>query len=105
VTVHDLVMHPRDFVICTHGGSIYVMPIGPLDELTPAVLAEAPAKSATITIFNPTGVQGSTQTGLHQVLWGLRGKGETVTVRPRDYRPLLQFGNELLLSKVHVDGE
>jgi photosystem II stability/assembly factor-like uncharacterized protein len=40
VAVHDLVIHPRDrdLVIGTHGRSIYVMDIGPLEELTAAVL-------------------------------------------------------------------
>jgi photosystem II stability/assembly factor-like uncharacterized protein len=41
VPVHDLVIHPRDreLVIGTHGRSIYVMDIAPLEELTPKVLA------------------------------------------------------------------
>jgi photosystem II stability/assembly factor-like uncharacterized protein len=41
VAVHDLVIHPRDrdLVIGTHGRSIYVMDIGPLEQLTPDVLA------------------------------------------------------------------
>jgi photosystem II stability/assembly factor-like uncharacterized protein len=40
VPVHDLVVHPRDreLVIGTHGRSIYVMDVAPLQELTPAVL-------------------------------------------------------------------
>lgn len=40
--IHDLVIHPRerDLVIGTHGRSIYVVDIGPLEELTPAVLAK-----------------------------------------------------------------
>src|SRR5262249_9670051 len=43
VPVHDLVIHPRerDLVIGTHGRSIYVMDIGPLEELTPQVLGSA----------------------------------------------------------------
>jgi photosystem II stability/assembly factor-like uncharacterized protein len=41
VTVHDLVIHPRDreLVIGTHGRSIYVMDIAPLEELSADVLA------------------------------------------------------------------
>jgi photosystem II stability/assembly factor-like uncharacterized protein len=41
VTVHDLVIHPRDreLVIGTHGRSIYVMDIAPLEELTAKVRA------------------------------------------------------------------
>jgi photosystem II stability/assembly factor-like uncharacterized protein len=41
VPVHDLVIHPRDreLVIGTHGRSLYVMDIAPLEELTPKVLA------------------------------------------------------------------
>jgi photosystem II stability/assembly factor-like uncharacterized protein len=41
VAVHDLVIHPRDreLVIGTHGRSIYVLDIAPLEELTPKVLA------------------------------------------------------------------
>jgi photosystem II stability/assembly factor-like uncharacterized protein len=41
VAVHDLVIHPRDrdLVIGTHGRSIYVMDIGPLEEMTPGILA------------------------------------------------------------------
>ncbi|HVS36237.1 MAG TPA: hypothetical protein VMS17_11700 [Gemmataceae bacterium] len=43
VRVNDLVIHPRDrdLVIGTHGRSIYVMGIGPLEEATPKVLAYA----------------------------------------------------------------
>jgi photosystem II stability/assembly factor-like uncharacterized protein len=38
--IHDLVIHPRerDLVIATHGRSVYVVDIGPLEELTPKVL-------------------------------------------------------------------
>jgi hypothetical protein len=41
VAVHGLVIHPRDreLVIGTHGRSVYVMDIAPLEELTPKVLA------------------------------------------------------------------
>jgi photosystem II stability/assembly factor-like uncharacterized protein len=41
VPIHDLLIHPRDreLVIGTHGRSIYVMDIAPLEELTPKVLA------------------------------------------------------------------
>jgi photosystem II stability/assembly factor-like uncharacterized protein len=41
VAVHDLVIHPRDreLVIGTHGRSIYVLDVAPLEELTPKVLA------------------------------------------------------------------
>jgi photosystem II stability/assembly factor-like uncharacterized protein len=41
VSVHDLVIHPREreLVMGTHGRSIYVMDISPLEELTPKVLA------------------------------------------------------------------
>ena len=41
VAIHDVVIHPRDreLVIGTHGRSIYVMDIAPLEELTPKVLA------------------------------------------------------------------
>lgn len=40
VPVHDLVIHPRDreLVIATHGRSIWIMDIAPLQELTPKVL-------------------------------------------------------------------
>jgi photosystem II stability/assembly factor-like uncharacterized protein len=40
VPMHDLVIHPRerDLVIGTHGRGVYVMDIGPLEELTPKVL-------------------------------------------------------------------
>jgi photosystem II stability/assembly factor-like uncharacterized protein len=39
VPVHDLVLHPRDreLVIATHGRSIYVLDVAPLEELTAAV--------------------------------------------------------------------
>ncbi|MCI0737804.1 MAG: hypothetical protein L0Y72_02080 [Gemmataceae bacterium] len=42
VPIHDLVIHPRDrdLVIATHGRSIYVTDIGPLEELTEKVLAK-----------------------------------------------------------------
>ncbi len=42
VPMHDLVIHPRerDLVIGTHGRGVYVMDIGPLEELTPKVLGE-----------------------------------------------------------------
>jgi hypothetical protein len=42
VAVHDLVVHPRDreLVIGTHGRSIYVMDVAPLQDLTPSILAE-----------------------------------------------------------------
>jgi photosystem II stability/assembly factor-like uncharacterized protein len=41
VLVHDLLIHPREreLVVGTHGRSIYVVDIGPLEELTPNVLA------------------------------------------------------------------
>ena len=41
VLVHDLVIHPRDreLVVGTHGRSIYVVDVAPLEELTPNVLA------------------------------------------------------------------
>jgi photosystem II stability/assembly factor-like uncharacterized protein len=41
VAVHDLVIHPRDrdLVIATHGRSLYVMDISPLEEFKPEVLA------------------------------------------------------------------
>lgn len=40
--MHDLVIHPRerDLVIGTHGRSIYVVDIGPVEEMTPAMLAK-----------------------------------------------------------------
>jgi len=40
VPVHDLVVHPRDreLVIGTHGRSIYIMDVAPLQDLTPAIL-------------------------------------------------------------------
>lgn len=42
VPIHDLVIHPRerDLVIGTHGRSIYVVDINPLEELTPKILAQ-----------------------------------------------------------------
>jgi hypothetical protein len=42
VPVHDLIIHPRerDLVIGTHGRSVYVMNIAPLEELTDAILAK-----------------------------------------------------------------
>jgi photosystem II stability/assembly factor-like uncharacterized protein len=41
VAVHDLVIHPRDrdLVVATHGRSLFVMDIGPLEEMTPEVLS------------------------------------------------------------------
>jgi photosystem II stability/assembly factor-like uncharacterized protein len=41
VPVHDLVIHPhdRELVIATHGRSLYVLDIAPLEGLTPKVLA------------------------------------------------------------------
>ncbi len=44
VPVHDLVVHPRDreLVIGTHGRSIYIMDVAPLQELT-ALVMQAPA--------------------------------------------------------------
>ncbi len=40
ILIHDLVIHPRDreLVVATHGRSIYVIDIGPLEELTPLVV-------------------------------------------------------------------
>jgi photosystem II stability/assembly factor-like uncharacterized protein len=42
VAVHDLVIHPRerDLVIGTHGRSIWIVDIGPLEQLTAEVLAK-----------------------------------------------------------------
>ncbi len=42
VAVHDLAIHPRDrdLVIATHGRGVYVVDVAPLQQLTPAVLAE-----------------------------------------------------------------
>jgi hypothetical protein len=42
VAVHDLVVHPRDreLVIATHGRSLYLLDVAPLQELTAAVLAK-----------------------------------------------------------------
>src|SRR5262249_62150222 len=42
VAGHDLIIHPRDhdLVIGTHGRSIYVVDISPLEEMTPEVLAK-----------------------------------------------------------------
>ncbi len=42
VPVHDLMIHPRDreLVIGTHGRSVFVMDVAPLEELTPRLLAE-----------------------------------------------------------------
>jgi photosystem II stability/assembly factor-like uncharacterized protein len=41
VPVHDLVIHPREreLVIGTHGRSVYVLDVAPLEELTPQVLS------------------------------------------------------------------
>jgi photosystem II stability/assembly factor-like uncharacterized protein len=41
VAVHDLAIHPRDreLVVATHGRSLYVIDISPLQELTPALRA------------------------------------------------------------------
>ncbi len=43
VAIHDLVIHPRkrELVIGTHGRSVYVMDVAPLEGLTPKVLAQA----------------------------------------------------------------
>jgi photosystem II stability/assembly factor-like uncharacterized protein len=43
VAVHDLIIHPREreLVIGTHGRSIYVMDVAPLEEMTPKVLASS----------------------------------------------------------------
>lgn len=43
VAVHDLVIHPREreLVVGTHGRSLFVIDIGPLEQLTPAVLGQA----------------------------------------------------------------
>src|SRR5207244_1431848 len=42
VAVHDLVIHPRerDLVIATHGRSLFIMDIAPLEELTAEVRAQ-----------------------------------------------------------------
>ncbi len=42
VPVHDLVVHPREheLVVATHGRGLYIMDVAPLQELTPAALAE-----------------------------------------------------------------
>ena len=63
VPVHDLVIHPRDreLVAGTHGRSVYVMDIGPLEEATDSVLA-APAHLFAIEpalLYNRRGGGGS----------------------------------------------
>ena len=47
--VHDLVVHPRDKVLvaATHGRSIYVMDIGPLEQVTDSIL------NAPVAVFAP----------------------------------------------------
>jgi len=64
VAVHDLVIHPRDqeLVIATHGRSIYVMDIAPLEDLRPEVLA-APVHLFDVkpaTLFRSHGSHGLT---------------------------------------------
>jgi len=43
VPVHDLQIHPRDreLIAATHGRSIWIVDVAPLEQLTPQVLAEA----------------------------------------------------------------
>jgi hypothetical protein len=49
VPVHDLKVHPRDreLIAGTHGRSIWIADVAPLQELTPAKLAQA------VTVFTP----------------------------------------------------
>jgi photosystem II stability/assembly factor-like uncharacterized protein len=59
--MHDLVIHPRerDLVIGTHGRGIYVVDIGPLEEMTPKALAQ-PAhlfSVRTVQSFTPAKVE------------------------------------------------
>lgn len=53
VPVHDLAIQPvaHDLAVATHGRSAWVAPIGPLEQLTPAVQAEAAH------LFEPSKVQ------------------------------------------------
>jgi hypothetical protein len=62
VAVYDMVIHPRDndLVIGTHGRSIYVLDIAPLQELTPAIFS---AKAYLFDVkpallFQPTNARG-----------------------------------------------
>jgi photosystem II stability/assembly factor-like uncharacterized protein len=62
VAIHDLAIHPRDreLVIATHGRSIYVMDIAPLQELTTKTLA-APIYLFDVkpaTAYQPRGAHG-----------------------------------------------
>ncbi|MBI1722622.1 MAG: hypothetical protein HYR48_01800 [Gemmatimonadetes bacterium] len=62
VPVHDLVIHPRDkaLVAATHGRSIFVMDIGPLEEATDSILA-APSHLFAVEpalLYNERGVGG-----------------------------------------------
>jgi photosystem II stability/assembly factor-like uncharacterized protein len=63
VTVHDLVIHPRDreLVIGTHARSVYVMDIAPLEELSEKVLASSPHLFAVkpVTAYEPKPPAGS----------------------------------------------
>ena len=59
VAVHDLVIHPRDreLVIATHGRSIYIVDVAPLEELTAKVRASQAhlfeIKPATLFSYRP----------------------------------------------------
>jgi photosystem II stability/assembly factor-like uncharacterized protein len=65
VPVHDLALHPRDgdLVIGTHGRSIYILPISPLEDLTPTNLEKDVVLSKPMNVFNIGRISSSSWQG------------------------------------------
>jgi len=77
VPVHDLEVHPRDkeLVAGTHGRSIWIVGIGPLQELTPAVLADGALFTPRPAFQFGYPARGGESTG--QQNWGRSSPGST----------------------------
>ena len=70
VAVHDLVIHPRhrELVIATHGRSIYIVDVAPLEELTAKVLhvASTPVRNQA---GHPVLVPARTRLSAGKITW------------------------------------
>ena len=71
--VHDLRIHPRDreLIAGTHGRSIWIVDIAPLQDLTGNVLADGAAVFEPAPVVSTLG--GPAGAGLHTVTWNLQG--------------------------------